>query len=106
VRARIEAIQWIFCRQLLHKGLITIIEWGTWGRSERDELREQARGLGASVDLYYLSAPVERLVERIQQRNTENPPIERSAMIQWTNLFEPPTAEELALYDKVFTASV
>lgn len=96
MRARIEALQWTFCRQLLVKGLITIIEWGTWGRSERDELRKQAQSLGASVELYYLSAPVGTLFERIQQRNAENPRIERSAMMQWAELFEPPTAEELA----------
>jgi predicted kinase len=58
-RARIEALQWKFGQELLKLGLAVIIEWGTWGRSERDTLREGARMLGAAVELHYLSAPPE-----------------------------------------------
>ena len=56
-RAKIEALQWKVGQRLLALGLIVIIEWGTWGRSERDTLRLGARSLGASVELHYLSAP-------------------------------------------------
>ena len=45
-RGRIEELQWKFAQQLLTLGLIVVIEWGTWGRSERDRLREVARALG------------------------------------------------------------
>jgi predicted kinase len=38
-RAKIEALQWKFARELLALGLTVIVEWGTWGRSERDALR-------------------------------------------------------------------
>src|SRR5438046_3938401 len=55
-RAKIEALQWQFGQQLLDLGLTVIIEWGTWGRSERDSLRLRARELGAAVELHYLSA--------------------------------------------------
>src|SRR5262249_52030295 len=50
-RTRIEALQWKFAQQLLSLGLTVIIEWGTWGRSERDQLRLGARSLGAAVEL-------------------------------------------------------
>jgi len=52
-RAKIEALQWKFGQELLALGLTVIIEWGTWGRSERDALRLGARALGAAVELHY-----------------------------------------------------
>src|SRR5262245_47911881 len=54
-RTKIEALQWSFARQLLSAGLTVIIEWGTWAKSERDALREQAKSLGATVELHYLA---------------------------------------------------
>lgn len=88
-RAKIEALQWALTRQLLTHDLTVIIEWGTWGRSERDTLRLEARALGAAVELHYLEEPEDVLFERIQRRGMENPPIERSALAQWIKLFQP-----------------
>jgi predicted kinase len=45
-RAKIEALQWKLAQDLLARGLIVIIEWGTWGRPERDALRVRARRRG------------------------------------------------------------
>jgi len=98
-RGKIEALQWKFARDLLTLGLTVIIEWGTWGRSERDTLRLGAWALGAAVELHYLTAPVDVLFERIQQRGMENPPIERDAMLRWCEMFQAPTPEEIALFD-------
>ena len=53
-REKIEALQWRLGRNLLARGLTIIIEWGTWGRSERDTLRLGARAVGAAVELHYL----------------------------------------------------
>jgi predicted kinase len=98
-RAKIEALQWILCRRLLMLGLTAIIEWGTWGKSERDTLRLGARELGAAVELHYLCAPEDVLFERIQQRGLENPPIERKALADWFKIFQAPSPEEMASYD-------
>lgn len=76
-RGKVEALQWKLAQELLALGLTVIIEWGTWGRSERDALRLGARALGAAVQLHCLAAPVEVLFERIQRRAAEDPPIER-----------------------------
>jgi predicted kinase len=103
MRARIEALQWQVVQQLLILGVSVIIEWGTWGRSERDALRLRARELGVAVELHYLSAPVDVLFDRIQGRGLENPPIKREQMVQWTDQFQTPTAEEIALFDNAFT---
>jgi predicted kinase len=79
-RGKIEALQWKFAQELLALGLTVIIEWGTWGRAERDVLRLGARGLGAAVELHYLSAPVDVLFERIQRRGLEKPSITRRTL--------------------------
>ncbi|HEV2492915.1 MAG TPA: AAA family ATPase [Terriglobia bacterium] len=105
-RAKIEALQWQLGQELLALGLTVIIEWGTWGRSERDTLRLRARALGAAVELHYLSAPVDVLFDRIQRRGMENPPLERDQFLQWVEKFQVPTPEEMALFDKASTLGV
>jgi len=100
MRARIEALQWKLTQELLLAGVNVIIEWGTWGRSERDALRVGARQLGAAVELHYLFAPPDVLFDRIQHRGLENPPIQREALNRWFEQFQAPTPEEMALYDE------
>ena len=106
VRGKIEALQWQVGQQLLALGVNVIIEWGTWGRSERDALRLRARELGAAVELHYLFAPVDILFDRIQRRGLENPPIKREQMVQWAKQFQTPTDEEFALFDNPFTLQI
>lgn len=99
-RGKIEALQWKFARELLAVGLLVIIEWGTWGRSERDTLRLGARALGASVELHYLAGRADILFDRIQRRGKEIPPIERDSLSRWFETFQAPTPEEMALFDE------
>jgi predicted kinase len=103
-RAKIEGLQWQLGQKFLTSGCIVIIEWGTWGRSERDTLRLSARALGAAVELRYLPAPESVLFERIERRRMENPPIERDALSRWFEGFQAPTAEEQALFDEPLAA--
>lgn len=98
-RAHIEKLQWQLAQRLLALGNKVIVEWGTWGRWERDILRERARGLGAAVELHYLSAPLEELFRRIELRAMEDPPIRWEAVQKWGSIIEPPTDKELALFD-------
>lgn len=98
-RGRIEALQWKLAQELLGLGLIVIIEWGTWGRSERDELRLGARALGAAVELHYLTAPPEVLYERTRLRGMEDPPLTKEDIARWHHTFQAPTPEEAALFD-------
>ena len=98
-RARVEELQWAHAQDLLSAGMTVLIEWGTWGRSERDRLRSEAREVGARVELHYLEAPVDVLFERIQRRGTEDPPITREQLLEWEARFEVPGPDELALFD-------
>ena len=99
-RAKIESLQWSVAQQLLRLGTNVIIEWGTWGRSERNVLREGARKLGAAVELHFLDASVEELFRRAQQRAMEDPPMTREDLQRWSDGFERPTPDELALFDE------
>lgn len=98
-RKRVEALQWGQAQDLLARGLTVIIEWGTWARSERDALRTAARALGAAVELHFLDAPIDVLLERLHRRSRESPPITREELVRWAQLFEVPTPEELVLFD-------
>jgi predicted kinase len=101
MRERLEALQWKLARDLLARGLIVVIEWGTWARSERDSLRTGARALGARVELHFLDAPIDVLLERLHRRNRESPPITRDELLRWSQFFEAPTPEEIALFDRL-----
>lgn len=50
LRDRVEQLQWQFALRLLQLGQVVVIEWGTWGRNERDALREDARARGAALN--------------------------------------------------------
>jgi predicted kinase len=99
-RAKTEALQWKLGQHLLARGVSIIIEWGTWGRGERDALRLGERAVGAEVELRYLSAPADVLFDRIQRRGMENPPIQREHLSRWLEIFQPPTPDEMALFDE------
>lgn len=99
MRDRMERLQWKLAQELLALGQVVIIEWGTWARSERDALRAGARALGAAVELHFLDAPIDVLFKRIRERNVEFPPIQHEDLLKWTEIFQRPSPEEMALYD-------
>jgi predicted kinase len=102
-RVRLEERLWTLAQELLGLGQDVIMENGFWTREERDELRHAGRSLGATVELHYLTAPVDELWRRLDQRNRDAPPgvvpIKRSDLEKWSARFEPPDAAELALFD-------
>lgn len=98
-RERVEKLQWKLAQEMLALGHNVVIEWGTWGRSERDALRCGARALGVAVELHFIDAPVEVLFERIRRRNRESPPIRLEDVTKWAEGFQRPSLEEMALFD-------
>lgn len=99
-RAKVEQLQRDVMVGLLDGRRGVVVEWGTWFRSERDELRELARQHGARVELHYLDEPDEELWRRIASRDREDPPITMEDVLTWRELLEAPTEEELALFDR------
>lgn len=102
-RDDIEQLQWTQAKRLLKLGVSVLIEWGTWGRNERDRLRQEARALGARVELHYLTAPTDVLYDRVQRRAMEEVPITREEVDAWAALIEVPGQDEMMLFDRVLT---
>jgi predicted kinase len=98
-RERIESCQWQLAQGYVAQGRTAIIEWGTWGRKERDALRLGARALGASVELHYLDVPVDTLFERVRARQLESPGISLDDLQKRSDAFERPAPDEIALFD-------
>lgn len=104
-RDRVERLQWELGQELLRAGNVVIIEWGTWGRSERVRLRTEAQLLGARVELVFLDPPIDELWRRIEARGQEDPPISRADLEQWDMIVQRPDADELAGYDATMVIS-
>jgi predicted kinase len=108
-RDQIEQLQWKIAKHALLRSIDVIIEWGTWGKSEREKLRDEARAAGARVRFYYLNVPRKTLKERILNRNREldrddfyipEPEID-TFLDDCFRAFQAPTKEELATYDEI-----
>jgi predicted kinase len=100
LRVRLEGQLWVLAQRLLVLGTSVILEWGFWARSERDAIREVARSLGAIVELRFLDAPFDELVRRVVARTANGGiPITANHMERYRLIFQPPTDEELSLYD-------
>lgn len=107
VRARFEALRWEVAVQVLRAGGTAIIEWGTWGREERERLRAEAQAVGARTELLFLEVPVDELWRRIRERGAEDPPMERSDLLEMHAYVESqrPDAAELDRFDRVLPPS-
>ena len=104
LRVRLERQLWALTRELLALGQSVILEWGHWARAERDEKRIGARSLGAEVELHYLDAPLEELIERADRRTASGEwtasPMTRDHFNEWATIFQPPDEDELLLFDE------
>jgi len=103
-RDRLEARFRELAAVLLRLGVSVVLDFGVWSRAERDELLALARGLGVAVELRFVDAPIEELWRRVDARNRTDAwparPITRAELEEWSALFEPPTADELARFDQ------
>ncbi|MGO7203218.1 AAA family ATPase [Rhizobium ruizarguesonis] len=103
-RGRVESLQWQIALRAIGLQCNVVVDWGVWSRAERDICREEARAAGARVVLCFLDVPFDALWNRVCRRNAALPAgtfdISRADLLRWSKLFEPPTAEELALYDR------
>jgi predicted kinase len=99
-QVKLEAAFWELAQRLLALGTSVVLEWGFWARSERDEKREAARALGVAVELRFLEVPYEELVSRVVARHGAGGiAITEGHMDRYRAMFQPPTDEELRLYD-------
>ncbi|MFF3786955.1 AAA family ATPase [Streptomyces sp. NPDC001933] len=103
LRDRLERRFWAHAQDLLRLGQTVILEFGFWGRSERDEKRLAARAIEIPVELHYLAAPIDELCRRLEARSREGGPgtvpVSRELLEEYVKLFQAPADDELALFD-------
>jgi predicted kinase len=102
-RGRLEKRFWEHALDLLRLGQTVILEFGFWARSERDDKRLAARGLGVPVELHYLTASIDELCRRLEARSREGgpgtAPVGRESLEAYAERFQAPDDEELGLFD-------
>lgn len=105
-RDAIEQLQWKIGKKILQSGGSVIIEWGTWGKDEREKLRNESHELGVKVKFYYLSESKDVLKNRILNRNHDHKNhfvISEKEVDELLDLaiksIQIPTLEELKTYD-------
>ena len=103
-RDRLERRFWEHAQDLVRLGQSVILEFGFWGRTERDEKRLGARALGLPVELHYLASPIDELWRRLEARNGQGSPgtvpVSRELLEEYGKLFQAPDDDELALFDE------
>lgn len=103
LRPAVGRLQWQMAIRAVQLGIDAVFDWGMWTREERDVYREAAREAGIRVSLRVLDVPFDELLRRVEQRNANRPPgvfhITSADMDRGERFWEPPTAEEIALYD-------
>jgi predicted kinase len=95
---------WGVAARVLSLGVNVILDYGCWSRDERELFRRKAQELGAKTELIVLQAPIDVLWARLDARNQAAPAgtfeITRAELVSYDKLFERPTADELAGYDR------
>ncbi len=96
---RIEQVMWGVAARALQLGVPVILDYGLWGRSERDDYRARAAALGVHCQVHYLHVPVDVMLTRLELRNANLPEgsfqIPVGTLLEWTKVFQAPTADEL-----------
>jgi len=103
LRVRVEAQLIELAFELVAAGRSCILDFGLWGREERDALRLRARAQGVRVELHVLDVELDELVRRCTKRYAEAPhttaEISAEQLAIWASTFETPSDAERQLFD-------
>lgn len=96
---RVEALMWSVAARALALGVDVILDFGFWGREEREDFRARARSLGAQFRLHYMEVPFDELIRRLIVRNQSIEAgsafyVSEENMNKWADFFEAPEADE------------
>lgn len=102
-RYRLEQRFIVLAWDLSALGQTVVLEFGLWGREERDLIRAGARARGVPVELRFLDVPFDELWRRLERRNAGGAVgevvISREELTAYAGVFQPPDADEFTLYD-------
>lgn len=98
---RIEALMRGVADALLRNRVSVILDFGFWGRSERDALRAHAARLGAGFEMHYMDTPLETIHSRMDARNASDQDdifvFTKEDLAVWLEWWEPPADDEPGL---------
>jgi predicted kinase len=110
LRIRLEGKLIELAFELLAAGRSCILDFGLWGREERDALRLRARRLGVRVELHFVDVELGELVRRCAQRYVDAPQtapdITAEQLAVWASSFQAPSKAEQRLFDPPPAASL
>ncbi|PMC39342.1 hypothetical protein CJ195_05290 [Bacillus sp. UMB0899] len=95
----VESLMWDVAARVLALGVDAILDFGFWGRCERDQFRSRAKELGADFRIHFMDISEEVLFERLRSRNAQKPDatfvIPEAKLKEWMKIFEKPSPDEL-----------
>jgi predicted kinase len=99
-REVVESLLWGIAARTLALGVNVVLDYGLWGRWERDDYRARAEAVGARVDLRFLDVSDDELWRRVELRNQKltpsEPHISAEELKEMIGMFQRPSTEELA----------
>jgi predicted kinase len=97
--SRITALSRDVAFYLAEKGSDVLLDEGFWERKTRDEMRKRAQTIGAELIIYYLDMPIEKIRERVLERNSkllkDSFQISGEMFDGYLRYWEPPTDAEI-----------
>jgi predicted kinase len=99
-RFRLQDVMLNHARSVLRAGASVVVEFGSWSREEREGIRQAAVRAGATTELHFLDAPVDELARRVRARGGPDDEALASLLVDTSDSFERPTADEVARFDR------
>jgi predicted kinase len=100
-RFKLQDVMLAHAGSILRAGASVVVEFGSWSRDERESIRRTGAEAGAATELHYLDAPMDELARRVRARGgPDAESLVTDILIGLVDKFEPPTADEISLYDR------
>jgi predicted kinase len=95
----IEEIMWDVAARALQLGTNVILDFGFWGKNEREDYRARAAQVEANTIIHFLNVPEQELLARLEVRNANLPAgtfqIPAAKLREWMQIFQAPSPDEL-----------
>ena len=92
VHDQLEKLLWSLGQDILRQGISLVLDYGFWGREERNYYRQAAGNLGVGFMIHYLDTPLDVIRERVTSRSAKESEfnISYEDILRWSRTFEPP----------------
>ena len=100
-RFKLQDCMLVLAGRILRCGASTVVEFGSWSRDERENIRQAAVRAGATTELHFLDAQLDELVRRVRARGGPDAEALASQVLLGSSArFERPTPDEAARFDR------